>query len=515
MEGFSDYNNNWLDKENHYINYTQYQKLQLISKMKNETSPGYVVESDNQEFMDEMIERYNHTHAFITSAYYYYNSKSLGENALAMVVVMNQWTTENIEKHTIKIESTGYDGEVLQSNATIKKESTETSCAYVMTLVQATTVHDPEKIEIVSSGTRVAIPFRKPRTWSHSPVIMCIAPQFAVEKWQLFLMNLHVIRRYGGHMHLYITSMVTQLFDVLQLYEKWGSVTLDYWVRMKFNETFTPYKEPNRNVEWRNQAGAQTDCLLQYKEVADFIAFFDIDDILIPRYSHNYHQEFSSHFSAFPNYHTIFYWKRDVIVNKIESATDLTFAKIFSTMKVTKQNDYGKSIINPLKVNSTWIHHSMQLPKNLIYRVPNTELIHIKKIVEPNPKDKSTGIPKMFGTKYDPIITEIEQKSLDFDLEQTYADSKLRDAVSLLVDHDYYSQVVFQCYNSSFYHPYFVERKPLESLCPNADDCILPQRDDISCIHSDAKYISGPEMFPITFHYAVNPFWSDEIGCYQ
>lgn len=78
-------------------------------------------------------------------------------------------------------------------------------------------------------------------------------------------MNIHVIRRYGGHMHLYITSVVEELFETLKVYESWGSLTLDYWVRMKFKETLTPYADPMKNVEWRNQAGAQTDCLLQYK----------------------------------------------------------------------------------------------------------------------------------------------------------------------------------------------------------------------------------------------------------
>ncbi|CAI2353935.1 unnamed protein product [Caenorhabditis sp. 36 PRJEB53466] len=473
-------------------------------------SRGYVIDSPTDPI------NFNHTHAFITSAYYYENSKSLGKNALAMVVVMNQKTYADLEKYELTIVGTN-GNKSRRSKATIKKETTsETFCEYIMVLVQATTLSNPQTLEIESTGTRVSIPFRSPRTWSHSPVIICISPQFVAEKWQVFLMNIHVIRRYGGHMHVYVTSMIKELFATLKVYESWGSLTLDYWVRMKFKDAMSPYSDPMKSVEWRNQAGAQTDCLLQYKEVADFVAFFDIDDILIPRLSHNYHQEFSSHFGAYPSYHSIFYTKRDVVVQKVANVNGFSFRKLFSTMEIRKETGYGKSIVDPMKYNSTWIHHSFQLPKNKIYKVLNTEIIHVKGVSEEELSKKAPFVlPKMYGTEADPIIREADLSSLDRDFKDAFGDKTYKAAAVKMVDHNFYGPIVFQCYNESFYHPYFVENKSFDVLCPNADSCDLPQREDIKCIHSNAEYISGPEMYPITFHYAVNPFWSKHIGCYQ
>ncbi|CAB00121.1 Glycosyltransferase family 92 protein R07B7.12 [Caenorhabditis elegans] len=459
---------------------------------------------------------YNHTHAFITSAYYYRNSKSLGENAVAMIVAMSQRTFKHLENHEITIVgSRGYQN--LKTKASITVETAEQmSCEYVMALIQGITLEIPQKLEIESAGTRVQIPFREPRKNSHSPVIICISPQFVAEKWQLFLMNIHVIRRYGGHMHIYITSMVEKLFNVLKIYEDMEALTIDYWIRMKLKKTSSPVADIMKNVEWRHQAGAQTDCLLQYKEVAEFIAFFDIDDILVPNFSHNYHQEFSSHFNAYPSYHSIFYGKRDVFVEKISSIEDFSFRHLFSNMKIQEETGYGKSIVNPLKYNSTWIHHSMKLPRNKMLKIMNTEIIHIKNILDSElNKDAPIHLPIIYGTETESVIREMDLKTLDFDFQTVYQNPIYREAALKMIDYNFYTPIVFNCYNESFYHPYFVEKKDFSQICPNADNCQLPQREDIKCIHSDGEYVSGPEMYPITFHYAVHPFWSNDIGCYQ
>uniref|UniRef100_A0A8R1DJU2 Glycosyltransferase family 92 protein n=2 Tax=Caenorhabditis japonica TaxID=281687 RepID=A0A8R1DJU2_CAEJA len=434
-----------------------------------------------------------------------------------MVVVMKQTAYRDLEKYG-GLTILGTRGtETERANATVQKEAPDdNSCEYIMTLVQATTLDNPQTLFIESHGISVQIPFKKPRSWTRSPVIMCISPQFVAEKWQIFLMNIHVVRRYGGHMHIYVTSMVEELFNTLKVYERWGSVTLDYWVRMKFLETQAPYNDPMRNVEWRNQAGAQTDCLLQYKEVADFITFFDIDDILIPRLSHNYHQEFSSHFQAIPSFHSIFYTKRDVAVQKVNNVSDFSFRHIFSTMVIRDEIGYGKSIVNPLRYNSTWIHHSFQLPIEKMYKVWNTELIHVKEILDEELNTTAPfKVPKMFGTNEDPLIREADLQSLDRDFRDAFGDAHFNATAVKMVDYNYFAPIVFKCYNESFYHPYFVQHRGFEELCPNADNCVLPQREDIKCIHSDAKYVSGPEMHPITFHYAVKPFWSRDIGCFQ
>ncbi|ULT91705.1 hypothetical protein L3Y34_009386 [Caenorhabditis briggsae] len=74
---------------------------------------------------------------------------------------------------------------------------------------------------------------------------------------------------FDGHLHIYFTSIIEPYFHLMREYERRGYITIDFWLRMKFAKSETPFFEPNGHVEWRNQAGAQIDCLLQYKEAAE------------------------------------------------------------------------------------------------------------------------------------------------------------------------------------------------------------------------------------------------------
>lgn len=71
--------------------------------------------------------------------------------------------------------------------------------------------------------------------------------------------------RFGAHMIIYLTSIVDSYFELMQEYERIGYITIEKWLKMKFNNPETPFFEPNLNTELRNQAGAHADCLLQYK----------------------------------------------------------------------------------------------------------------------------------------------------------------------------------------------------------------------------------------------------------
>ena len=117
--------------------------------------------------------------------------------------------------------------------------------------------------------------------------------------------------RFGGHLHMYITSMIESYFELMKVYERLGYLSLDYWLRMKFTTVETPYFEPNGNIEWRNQAGAETDCLLQYKEAAEYIAFFDMDDILFPASYPTYLEEFNAEWALQPNATSLLYGRRE------------------------------------------------------------------------------------------------------------------------------------------------------------------------------------------------------------
>ena len=55
------------------------------------------------------------------------------------------------------------------------------------------------------------------------------------------------------------------LFELLKEYEKQGYLTLQPWHRIHLSNVPMDDFNPNLAVEFRSQAAAQTDCLLQYK----------------------------------------------------------------------------------------------------------------------------------------------------------------------------------------------------------------------------------------------------------
>jgi hypothetical protein len=54
-------------------------------------------------------------------------------------------------------------------------------------------------------------------------------------------------------------------------------------------------------VEWFNQVLGYNECLYDYRESADFIAFLDIDDVMFPRFHDNLADELDSIARIHPN----------------------------------------------------------------------------------------------------------------------------------------------------------------------------------------------------------------------
>ncbi|UMM37469.1 hypothetical protein L5515_009218 [Caenorhabditis briggsae] len=116
-------------------------------------------------------------------------------------------------------------------------------------------------------------------------------------------------------------------------YERRGYITIDFWLRMKFAKSETPFFEPNGHVEWRNQAGAQIDCLLQYKEAAEYIAFFDMDDILFPKNYPTYLEEFRAEWLVDPTSNSIYYGRREHEFMKAETLAEFNFVDLVSSLR--------------------------------------------------------------------------------------------------------------------------------------------------------------------------------------
>ncbi|CAB05705.2 Glycosyltransferase family 92 protein [Caenorhabditis elegans] len=457
-------------------------------------------------------EKFPVSHAFINSVYYYPTSKSLGKNALAFTMALDQYS------HSMK----NHKFTVLGYNSTHSTESIATSqtegiriCRYVTLMARTNTVDNLEKIKIESNGVSVEIPFKIARYTAPKPVIICISPQFAAEQWQMFLMHVHVANRFGGHLHIYLTSIIESYFKLMKEYERQGYITLDYWLRMKFSDPKTPYIEPNENVEWRHQAGAQTDCLLQYKEAAEYIAFFDMDDILFPKEYPIYLEEFNSVLAAHPGTNYLFYGRREHEFVKASTLSDFSFTDLVKSLRSSQTIKNGKVVVRPDAYNSTWIHNSQHVSFDTSVKVKSPSLVHVQLPVDKNGKrNHSRDLWKIEFGSLNETIREEDVRAIEEDINRMKNSTVISTLALLLPNSDFYLPIVFKCYFDAFYKAAFVARTGVPR-CPNADICDLPQREDYKCIHSDAQYISGPDMRPVTYHFSTSTFWSKDIGCYQ
>uniref|UniRef100_A0A1I7V2I7 Glycosyltransferase family 92 protein n=1 Tax=Caenorhabditis tropicalis TaxID=1561998 RepID=A0A1I7V2I7_9PELO len=446
------------------------------------------------------------TDAYIINTYYYPKSKSLGENAIGMVLLMNRNTMRDMRRYQMQLIASDIAN---RSVIVVPKLSWEIygSCEYIPMVANTNALPNMAKLEIFDGTTKMQIPFRRAESTAPAPVVICLAPQFVAEQWQLFVAHAHVARHYGAHLHLYITSMIDSYFDLVQEYEKLGYVSLDYWIRMKFANPSEDSLEINSHSELRNQAGAQTDCLYKYKEAVSFIAFFDVDDVFIPRGFRSYFDEFTALYAENPDILTFQYTKREMMFYNKPSMEDMNIEEIFGHTWFVNEEDYGKQMAKPENLNSMWIHQSWNIPeeKNMITR--SNYLIHFQKPVDADGTDPVPYRRSDFEMMENMQLNISALAPIQKDLERVLNTTNIQGIIDRLPKKNYYFSIIYRCYYEKFY------KKPVKASCPNGEGCLVPQRSDMNCVHSDVDYKSGPQMYPITYHYHENPRWVKTKGC--
>ncbi|CAO4378396.1 unnamed protein product [Caenorhabditis nigoni] len=444
------------------------------------------------------------SHVFVASAYYYPTSKSLGNNAVAFNMVVDSKNFD-ISKYTYNF--VGSNGTHTETGLAISQIEEEEMCRYAPTVARGNTVENLKKLELESGGTKVEVPFKMARYTAPKPVIICISPQFVAEQWQIFLMHAHTAQRFGAHIHIYVISIVKAYFELMKEYERQGYLTIEKWMRMKFDKPGSQYFEPNLNTELRNQAGALTDCLLQYKEAAEYIAFFDLDDVLFPLNYPTYLEEFNAEYAQKPDATSLVYGRREHEFIKAETLAEYNFHELVASLK-TSYTRAGKVVVKPERHNTTWIHASHREDPTKRIHITTPHLIHVQRPIQKNGNNEIKDMWKSRFWRFNETIHEVDIAAIQEDIQRMKKNKEVARIAKRLPSRDFYFPVVFKCYLKQFYG-----RKLTE--CPNAEKCVMPQRKDIKCMHTDAEYFSGPSSEPFTFHYFTNPFWSSDYGCYQ
>lgn len=232
----------------------------------------------------------------------------------------------------------------------------------------------------------------------------------------------HVVRRFGGHLHLYVTSMVDFFFKLVREYEKHRYVTVDYWIRMKFANASESSAEPNSNSEFRNQAGAHTDCLLQYKEAATFITFLDLDDVLFPRGYDSYFDEFAAYSFMYPHVRTFHYNRREFSISNKANMSEIDMNELFGHSWYGTRLDAGKLVARPSNLESMWIHRSFNVLEKNTHVMAHNFLIHVQKPVDADGKDPVPYGKSQYRQQPELQVNRTVLASIQLDFER-WADS--------------------------------------------------------------------------------------------
>ncbi|CAI5451151.1 unnamed protein product [Caenorhabditis angaria] len=460
--------------------------------------------------------------AFITSSYFYPKSKSLGDNALALVLTINQkksinnwWNLQwwNIPKNPEIV--------VLSRNATSSsivrtqywKITPHEVCNMIAIFATVQIIPNPTSISLVGYNSLVDIPFEIPPSIERD-VVVCISPLFISEQWQNFLFAVHIYKKFGAFMNLYLISAVDSFYYLMKEYENENYLTIQPWVSAKFVGVSPDIADPYNQIEFRNQAGSQTDCLLKYKETAKYVTFLDLDDVLIPRLAPTYLEEIIKIINNRRNIAFIHYHKENHEISTAKHGEQFSFEKMFSTLKYEGARETGKIVVDPKNLNYTWIHFPPFMPVQMRQIVVKENVItHLKNILWLEEINGNDELPKYYNNSEEHILEYDTISSIENDLQTMMKKPNISKLLSKLPTHHYYANLIGKCYFEKYYSLHYSGRIK-EITCPGPQLCDYDQREDIKCIHVDADYPEVPKLKPVSYYFAKNRRFSKNIGCY-
>ncbi|KHN77003.1 UPF0392 protein F13G3.3 [Toxocara canis] len=108
-------------------------------------------------------------------------------------------------------------------------------------------------------------------------LIFCSHSTYLFDKWQVMLIVLELNKYYGVTLTIvYIESIISEMFDILQGYERDGSVLIKHGHQSPQVDLAL-----NMDNEYRNQMVVINDCLYQFKDAAEFAIISDWDEVIL------------------------------------------------------------------------------------------------------------------------------------------------------------------------------------------------------------------------------------------
>ncbi|GFR96936.1 UDP-galactose:beta-D-galactoside beta-1,4-galactosyltransferase [Elysia marginata] len=192
---------------------------------------------------------------------------------------------------------------------------------------------------------------------------VCIPPMFNYHNAAQLVEKLEMVRLLGaGRVVLYNNSIAPNVHSVLQFYtQQWaaGNETMEVVVRS--------WKLPPIKVHYYGQIAAIDDCLYRYGWLSRYMAFDDLDEIMVPLRHDNWSMLIAERETLYPGHGAFMF--RASVMNKDHSSSVKRFqADAFrygsSVLTFTQRDNFvyeshdkGKLIVNPRKVETMEVHH--------------------------------------------------------------------------------------------------------------------------------------------------------------
>ncbi|CAB3404527.1 unnamed protein product [Caenorhabditis bovis] len=461
----------------------------------------------------------NDLHAFITSSYYYPTSKSLGNNSIGLVFLMNFEEDPEIkrgffeklnkvEHHQIRILAEN-ESDSVEVTTDYQIVTVHRVCRMIPIFVTATLLPNMKNLYVVGDTGKTQIPFT-PVSYEKKDVVVCISPLFLNENWQMFLLAMHTYKRYGAFVNLYMSSAISTVYDLIKLYENEGYLRIQPWVQAKFPGVPDEMLDSYAQTEFRNQAGAQTDCILQFKESSKFVALLDLDDILIPKLAPTYFEEFTRVMREFPATNYMHYKKINYQTQTALNPLNYDIDGMFRNLEYVGTIETPKMIVPTDQLHHTWIHWTTN-PGHVKTVVKNNAITHFKKVeVVDHPKKSNVSAPLYWNKNDEFIMKEEDLLAIQEDYERMASRDDVADILGTVENDQFYAKIISKCWKTGFYKRIYYDK---DTPCPGTQLCTYPQRMNYMCMRHDAKIQKRERQYPITFYFAEDVTFSTANGC--